>query len=286
MKWTNYHQHCHFDDGTKTIEEHIKSALKQGVISLGFSGHCPIPFENKWCIPKNQIHKYSDEIELSKIKYDDQIQIYKSLEVDFIPEIISPHDTWLNSLSLDYTVGSIHFVDAFEDGSPWGIDGPHQEFLDGLEKIYHGNVIEVVKKYFDLTRQMIRTSCPDIIGHLDKIKTQNRGFWDENDSWYREAILNTLEEIKATNAIIEVNTRGIYKKLTHEPYPGRWILEKIHEMEIPIQLNSDAHHPREITRNFSQTARLLKSIGFSKLWILLDHEWQPVSFDENGLLIN
>jgi histidinol-phosphatase (PHP family) len=181
MKWSNYHQHCHFDDGTKTVEEHIKSALIQGVVSLGFSGHCPVPFENQWCIPENRIYEYSDEILQSKNIFNNQIQIYKSLEIDFIPGILSPNDSWLNSLSLDYTLGSIHFVDTFEDGSPWGVDGPHQEFLNGLEKIYQGNVIEVVKKYFELSRQMVRDACPDIIGHLDKIKMQNRGYWNEDD---------------------------------------------------------------------------------------------------------
>jgi len=286
MKWSNYHQHCHFDDGSKTVEEHVKSALIQGVVSLGFSGHCPVPFENQWCIPENRIYEYSDEIQQSKNRFNSQIQIYKSLEIDFIPGILSPNDSWLNSLSLDYTLGSIHFVDTFEDGSPWGVDGPHQEFLNGLEKIYQGNVIEVVKKYFELTRQMVRDACPDIIGHLDKIKMQNRGYWDEDDKWYRDAVLNTLEEIKATNAIIEVNTRGIYKKLTLEPYPGRWILEKIHEMNIPIQLNSDAHHPGEITKDFKQIAMLLKSIGFKNLWILIDQVWQPTSFNENGLIMD
>jgi len=286
MKWSNYHQHCHFDDGSKTVEEHVKSALIQGVVSLGFSGHCPVPFENQWCIPENRIYEYSDEIQQSKNRFNNQIQIYKSLEIDFIPGILSPNDSWLNSLSLDYTLGSIHFVDTFEDGNPWGVDGPHQEFLNGLEKIYQGNVIEVVKKYFELTRQMVRDACPDIIGHLDKIKMQNRGYWNEDDKWYRDAVLNTLEEIKATNAIIEVNTRGIYKKLTLEPYPGRWILEKIHEMNIPIQLNSDAHHPGEITKDFGQIAMLLKSIGFKNLWILIDQAWQPASFNENGLIMD
>jgi histidinol-phosphatase (PHP family) len=63
-------------------------------------------------------------------------------------------------------------------------------------------------------------------------------------------------------------------------------LEKIHEMNIPIQLNSDAHHPGEITKDFKQIAMLLKSIGFKNLWILIDQVWQPTSFNENGLIMD
>ena len=286
MKWSNYHQHCHFDDGTNTIEEHVKSAINQGVISLGFSGHCPVPFENKWCIPRQEITSYFDEIDQSKKRINGALQVYSSLEIDYIPGIIDLNQSWIESLPMDYTLGSVHFVGTYENGRPWEIDGQHQIFLDGLQKIYHGDVIQVINKYFELIRQMVRIACPDIIGHLDKIKMHNRGFWNEDDPWYQEEILNTLEEIKAANSIIEVNTRGIYKKLTMEPYPGSWILQKIHEMNIPIQLNSDAHHPSEITKNFRQIALLLKSIGFKNLWILIDHEWQPTPFNENGLIMD
>ena len=234
---------------------------------------------------KEDLFRYFKEIDLARNKYNSRIQIYKSLEVDFIPGMLNPNEDWIKALALDYTIGSVHFVGSYDNGKPWEIDGPHHIFLKGLEEIYKGDVKYVVRKYFDLTRKMIRGACPEVIGHLDKIKMQNRGFWSEDDAWYREEIFNTLDEIKDTDAIVEVNTRGIYKKLTIEPYPGRWILERIHQLNIPIQLNSDAHHPNEISSQFRDTAKLLKSIGFKEWRIFLDHQWQNVAFDENGLVI-
>jgi histidinol-phosphatase (PHP family) len=112
---------------------------------------------------------------------------------------------------------------------------------------------------------------------------QNRGLWDEEANWYQNEVLQTLEEIRHQRAIIEVNTRGIYKKLSNEPYPSIWILEHIREMQIPIQLNSDAHVPSEITRNFSEVAALLKNIGFRHLKVLVDGNWYLADFDINGL---
>jgi len=285
MSWSNFHQHSQYDDGVNTIEDHVKSAIEQDVISLGFSGHCPVPYENGWSMKKEDLPKYFKDIELAKAKYGDRIQLYRSLELDFIPGMLTPSDEWIKDLALDYTLGSVHFVGTYDHGRPWEIDGPHQTFLKGLHEIYNGDVKYVVKKYFDLTRQMILDASPEVVGHLDKIKMQNRGFWSEDDDWYRDEIYHTLEEIKAKNVIIEVNTRGIYKKLTPEPYPGPWILKQIQEMHIPIQLNSDAHHPREITQRFRYVAGLLKSIGFNEMMIFLDHQWQTIPFDEKGLVI-
>lgn len=286
MKWSNYHQHTHYDDGTKSIEEHVIAAIDQGVVSLGFSGHCPVPFDNNWSMKRADLQRYFDEIDLSRQRHHNCIQIYKSLETDYIPGLININTPWLQALPLDYSIGSVHFVGAYEHGRHWEIDGPHQLFLDGLDKIYSGDVKYVVRRYFDLTRQMVREACPDVIGHLDKIKMQNRGLWNENDRWYKNELLETLEEIKASKAIIEVNTRGIYKKLTSEPYPGKWLLQQIKQMSIPIQLNSDAHHPGEITNNFSGTAKFLKTIGFKELSIIVDHQWQKVPFNENGLIMD
>ena len=284
MSWTNYHNHCHYCDGKETAENHVLAAIQQGVFSLGFSCHCPVPFENNWSMKKENLPAYLAEIERARNKFSDKIQVYTSLEIDYIQNMISPTDPWIQNLSLDYTIGSVHFVGAYENGRPWEIDGPHNVFLDGLDKIHGNDVESVVRKYYEYTRKMVKETTPDIVGHLDKIKMHNRRFWDEEASWYKNEVLGTLEEIKASGAIVEVNTRGLYKQLTEEPYPGSWILNQIHQMQIPIQINSDAHHPREITSRFDETLQQLQAIGFKELMVLHDGEWQPARISENSLV--
>jgi histidinol-phosphatase (PHP family) len=285
MAWSNYHQHCHYCDGTLSVEEHVREAIGQSMISMGFSCHCPVPFENNWSMKMEDVRPYLNEIALAKEKFAGEIELYRSLEIDYIPGMIDVNEGWIQAIDLDYSVGSVHFVGAYENGRPWEIDGPHNLFLEGLDRIYRGDVGFIVRKYFELTREMVRNACPDVVGHLDKIKMQNHGFWDENASWYQQEILKTLEEIKAAKAIVEVNTRGLYKKLTHEPYPGKWVLEQIYKMNIPIHINSDAHHPREITNHFSEVAGMVKNIGFKHLWMLRERKWQPVAFNEQGLIL-
>jgi histidinol-phosphatase (PHP family) len=286
MQWTNYHQHSQYDDGTGSIEAHVAAAIRQGVVCLGFSGHAPLPFENCWSMNESALKQYLDNVEKARQKHSGQIQLYKSLEFDFIPEVVTPHDSYIKELKLDYTVGSVHFVGTDDKGRPTEIDGPHQKFLGVIDHTFRGDVKALVKEYFHLTRKMVQEACPDVVGHLDKIKMQNRGFWDEKAIWYQNELLSTLEEIRASGAIVEVNTRGIYKKLTSEPYPGGWILKHIHDMNIPIQINSDAHHPREITKCFPETAQLLLSIGFRQVHILKDNTWQKADLRADGLLIN
>lgn len=209
------------------------------------------------------------------------IQIYKGLEIDFIPGIVSPRDF---VAMLDYTIGSVHFVDSFE-GIRWEIDNTREVFRRGLEKIFQNSIRAAVTRYFELTRQMITSTPPHIVGHLDKIKMHNQElpFFEESEPWYREEVDKTLQAIRRANVIVEVNTRGIYKKKTINPYPSPWILERICEAHIPITLSSDAHHHSELVREFEPTAAQLRDIGFKKLSVLNNGIWKPVPFTENGL---
>jgi histidinol-phosphatase (PHP family) len=209
------------------------------------------------------------------------------MEVDYIPERIGPKSKHVLDAALDYTVGSVHFVESFPDGIGWEIDGSHQVFLKGLQEIFGGDVQKAVSRYFELTRQMVEQECPDIIGHIDKIKIQDEEgkLFSQQAFWYQQQMRQTLQLIADAGAIIEVNTRGIYKKKTPETYPAPWVLEEIHRLSIPVTLNSDAHHPDEITACFTDTARLLQTIGFKQVHILYDGKWQAVDFDEKGVQI-
>lgn len=132
---------------------------------------------------------------------------------------------------------------------------------------------------------MVAQEPPDVVGHLDKIKIQNQStpLFDERDDWYCEAVFQTLQAIAAAGLVMEVNTRGLYKKRAAETYPSRWILEQAHRMGIAVTLSSDAHHPREIAGCFAETAAMLRQTGYQTLQILWNGTWQPAAFDETGI---
>lgn len=277
--WTNYHCHTNYCDGKKSIAEVVSEAKNKGMLAIGISSHAPLPFENKWSMRPGMLDSYLDEIKKAKKQADD-IQIYAGLEVDFIPGKISP---FVFKDSLDYTVGSVHFVN-----DTWEIDNTYDVFMDGLTNIFGGSIRNAIARYYELTRDMVTTAPPDIVGHMDKVKMHNRGdrFFMENEPWYREQVELTLDTIANSSCIIEVNTRGIYQNKTDTTYPSPWVLEEIYKRNIPITLSSDAHHPDDLVNQFPETAALLTGIGFKKIRILLDGKWKDVSFNEHGIIDN
>lgn len=285
MTWTNYHNHCKYCDGVEEIETHVQHAINKGVVSLGFSSHSPVSFENKWSMKEEDISVYLKEIQAAKKKYSGQIDIYKSLEIDFFPDQPGLINKWTEDLNLDYSIGSVHFVEAFDDGNPWEIDGTLMTFENGFQKIFDNDIRAVLEKYFEYTIQMLENDCPTILGHVDKIKMQNHNklFFSEEESWYQDFLKQTLEVAAKTGVIVEVNTRGLYKKRASETYPGLLGLRSLKELKIPICLNSDAHHPKEIIGEYENTAKILKQIGFKELMVLKNNSWQAKPFDEHGI---
>ncbi len=285
MGWTNFHSHTHFCDGTHPVEAYLEEAESKGLIAYGYSSHAPTPYPScKWAMKKERLADYVSSV--NALKGTSEVEVYVSLEIDYVPDQMGPSSEWIRNAGLDYTLGSVHFVDFHESGEPWEIDGPLSEFEKGLDGIFNGDAEAAVSRYYELTRHMVGHDCPQIIGHLDKIKMQNsrKPFFNENADWYQVQVDKTLETIAATNAIVEVNTRGLYKKRAVETYPGKSTLQKIKDLNIPIMLNSDGHHPSEIIAEFEDTAEMLITLGFKELWSIKGGEFQPFRFDRNGLI--
>jgi histidinol-phosphatase (PHP family) len=279
--WANFHTHSHYCDGVGELREYAEKAIAEKIVSLGFSSHAPVPFPCAWCMNAEVQSAYLNNITSLKAEFP-QLQLYKGMEVDFIPGVVSPKD--FRPL-LDYTIGSIHFVERFANGVPWEIDGTLQTFVKGLKAIFNNNVRDAITRYFELTRQMIGECLPEVVGHMDKIKIHNTTgkIFEESDPWYRYEVMKTLDMIAQAKIIVEVNTRGLYQKKSPTTYPSPWILEKILQRNIPVTISSDAHHPKDLINQFTQTTAQLLAIGFRKISILKDGIWQPVPLTPHGI---
>ncbi len=281
--WSNFHTHSNYCDGKTSIGECIEKARKKNMVSAGLSSHARLPFDCKWCMKSDRLDAYITEISEAK-GTPSHTQVYIGLEVDYIPGLISPEAF---RKQLDYTVGSVHFVDQMPNGVRWEIDGTHQFFQEGLNEIFKGNVRDAVTRYFELTREMIRNYPPDVVGHVDKIKMQNHDnkFFLESDAWYVSEIKSTLDAIANSNCILEVNTRGIYQKKTTTTYPSQWVLKLALEKNIPVTISSDAHHPDDLTNCFPETAKMLLNIGYQKVSVLHDNRWSQFELTPHGIVI-
>lgn len=274
--------HSDFCDGKSSVEDCADVAVAKGVTSLGYSSHAPLPFSTKWAMPAERFPEYLDRI--SSIQRTAGIEIYKGLEVDFISGRTGPAKF---RPQLDFTIGSVHFTDVDSSGAYLEIDGPHTEFLGRLESVYKNDIRAAVTRYYELTREMLATDCPDVLGHMDKIKIQNVDgkFFTEHDSWYRDVMKQTVKAIRSAGVIVEVNTRGVYKKKTGTTYPSEWVVQMLFDQQVPVTLSSDAHHPDELIEYFPAAAAMLRRVGYTDMMCLQEGRWNAVKFDEHGIKV-
>jgi histidinol-phosphatase (PHP family) len=263
----NYHCHSRFDDGHGELEEYVQAALGKGLRTLGFSGHAPVPFACDWTIPSPLLPEYLETARRLQATYRDRIELLVGLEVDYIPDITSPRTAEIRAMNLDFTVGSVHFLGRLADGELWTADGPPKELEQGVAESFSGDIRKTVEGYFGRVRDMVDKAAPDIIGHFDVIKKNNRDarYFSEEASWYRDAVIQTLDAVAASPCILEVNTGGIVRGTSGALYPSEWILAECLKRDIPLMINSDAHWPEQLDGYYDEAAALLKSIGFRRL---------------------
>lgn len=274
MLKSTFHTHSRFDDGACDLEDYVLSALKRGFSVLGFSAHAPVLFDSGWNMKQDAMDEYMGLTESLKAKYLDRMEIYTGLETDFYNGCVD----WRNKKGIDYTIGAVHFMQNPETGKYYSFDGSRQEFEENLKVNFNGDIKSLVAGYYGLVREMLMKMPPSIVAHLDVIRKNNQGgrYFNEDEAWYRKEVLNTLEIVSLTHAVLEINTGGIARGYTHQPYPSRWILEYCLDMGIPVMVNSDAHHPDAIDCAFEEAYDLLRDVGFKSLRILHHGQWTDV----------
>jgi len=279
MQKGNFHSHSNFSDGYGSPEMYVQNAIEQNLIAYGISDHAPIPLEGVGPMEIVQLTDYLAKIEQLQGFHQDKIQIYKSLEVDYIPDVISIDSAHILDANLDYTIGAVHYVDYLDDGTPWGFEGSIHNFERGLNEIFQGDIQACISRYYELIIEMITNHTPDIVAHIDRIKKLNIDdrYFSEKEPWYRDLVISTLEKLSLTDAIMEINTKGYYKREIEETYPGSWVIGVAHELGIPMIVGSDAHHPDDIIKGFKYANTILRKIGVKSTRIFVNNRWQNQS---------
>ncbi|MEI6823586.1 MAG: histidinol-phosphatase [Bacteroidota bacterium] len=268
MRYFNFHTHTKYCDGSSNPEEYVIEAIRLGFESLGFSGHAPVSFENGYAIKEEDLQQYCTSILELKNRYK-EINIYLALEADYIRNLTKSFNAFKRECGLDYIIGSVHLVSNPNVKGLWFIDGSNIDTFDnGLRYVFNEDIRKAVGAFYHQTNEMITNQHPDIIGHFDKVKMNNKGrYFSVEEKWYNDLVNESLDVIKESGCIMEVNTRGLYKKRSDELFPSATILKRIHKMNIPITLSSDAHKPTELALCFDDTLELLQEIGFKTLMV-------------------
>ena len=275
MNLTNYHSHCSFCDGRAPFEEFVKEAISQGFYSYGVSSHAPLPFPTRWTMEWEQMEAYLDEFKNLRSKYADEIELYVGLEIDYLNEESNPSVASFTELPLDYRIGSVHLLyDAA--GEVVDIDCSPAVFKERVDRHFNGDVLRVVRMYFDRLFRMVELGGFDILGHADKMhynaSCYHPGLLDE--PWYEALMKDYFSLVASRGYLVEINTKAYDSLGTFYPNSRYWELMK--EYQIKILVNSDAHYPERINAGRMEALRLLQAKGFATVAELHQGSWREV----------
>ena len=242
----DYHTHTNYSDGISPHHSYLSQASYACIDELGFSDHFSI-LESQWSVNSEAIKQMRNQILTIKKMGDLPIRIRFGAEIDYIPGKEKIIQALIQSLPLDYVIGSVHFLDN------WNFDTDPQNF-EGR------NIDELYDQYFNTVRKAISSKLYDIIGHIDLIK--KFGHYPSNDPsrWHKKLI----RSLKQTNSVVEVNTSGLNKPCK-EFYPGVHFITLCFHSNIPVTLGSDAHEANQIGQYFPLAKEVLKKIGYRQV---------------------
>lgn len=276
MYSSNYHSHSTFCDGRSPMEDFVRFALSAGLNKFGFSSHAPLPFHTSWSMNADDFDDYRIEFERLRLKYEDKIELFFGLEADYIERCTGAGDVFYKRHTFDYLISSVHYTDKIENNRYWSIDGPFDDFVKGLNQLHNGNIHAAVRRFFDISNQMIEQGGFDIVGHVDKImmhafKIKNFNIADDK---YVNLMHQTLENIRRKGLLLEINTKSLHEH--GFTYPHKHFFPIIKSMQIPLVLSSDCHYPHNIVAGFTKAIAELKKAGINELYELSAGKWKAI----------
>lgn len=254
----NLHTHTQFCDGHAPMEEFVVEAIDQGFIHLGFTPHSPISVDSPCNMSRESVQTYFDEIERLKRAYGDRINIYTSMEIDYVSVGDGPANDYFQSLPLDYRIGSIHFIpDIANPDLMVDIDGKFQQFKGHMARNFNGDIEYVVKTFFSQMMAMVDEGGFDIVGHMDKIGYNASQYCVDIDEqpWYDKLVIDLFENIMDHHLIIEINTKAWLQK--NRFYPNLKYFGMLKRFNAPVVVNSDAHYPTLLNSGRMEALKLL-----------------------------
>lgn len=233
MTFSDYHTHTVFCDGRDTPEEMAEEALRRGLDELGFSGHSYTFFDESFCMSKEGTKQYQQRVRSLQRRYEGKLKILLGVEQDYFSE--EPTDSY------DYVIGSVHYIR--KDGFYLPIDESREKQIEIAARFYGGDFYSFAEDYYALMADVYRRTKCDIIGHFDLITKFNEDqvLFDTGHPRYMAAAERALETLMETPAVFEINTGAISRGYRSEPYPERWIAERLKRAGKKLVINSDAH---------------------------------------------
>ena len=254
----NLHTHTQFCDGHAPMEDFVSEAVESGFTHLGFTPHSPISVESPVNMTRGQVQEFFDEMERLRRKYGDRINLYTSMEIDYVTVGDGPASDYFQQLPLDYRIGSVHFIPAISNPDVMvDIDGKFPGFKERMGKYFDGDIEYVVRTFFSQMMAMVDEGGFEIVGHMDKIGFNASMYHDgiDEEPWYDKLVIDLFENIMDHHLVIEINTKAWLQR--NRFYPNLKYFGMLKRFNAPVVVNSDAHYPTLLNNGRLEAIKLL-----------------------------
>ena len=132
--------------------------------------------------------------------------------------------------------------------------------------------------YFESVCRSIMDTPGQIAGHIGLVSKFNEGnrMFDAGSPRYLRPAKEALRCAVERDLLVEVNTGAMSRGYRTEPYPGRALLEHLHDLGGRIILTTDCHRAEWVDCGLAQAAQLARECGFRESWIWKDGGFQAV----------
>lgn len=262
----NLHSHTQFCDGRFTMEDMVKAAIGCGLEHYGFTPHSPIPLPSSCNMSALAVDDYIAEFRRLKSIYGDRINLYMSMEIDYLGDRWGATSPYFNDIPLDFRLSSVHFVPTADGSKEVDVDGQPPRFKEYLDRYFDGDLRGVVDRFYERTIEMIEKGGFDMLGHFDKIGSNASAVRPgiEEEPWYRRHIDNVIDTILARpSLVVEVNTKAYAPPVgasatvvaNYRPriYPSPSTVKRLVSAGVTLAVNSDSHYASRITTGRDET---------------------------------
>ena len=287
-QFSSLHNHTIFCDGKDDIETMCRAAYEKKLCALGFSAHAPIAkktgIESDWHLKDDKFNDYVEQVLEAKKRWQGKLEVLLGFEIDYIKGLRSALDSDITEVNPDYLIGSVHYLIPANGAKPFTVDGPQEEFSQGLNEGFGGDAQALMNSYYDAVAEMIALGGFEILGHADLVKKNCLG----KNLWPQEIENCRQREIARAAAkadvIAEANTGGINRKKINEIYPSETFLRFFRENNVPVIITADAHSAADIAGNYDIAVQTLLSAGFSDHVIIFRKNDNKVKYIKEKLL--
>ncbi|MBV9127895.1 MAG: histidinol-phosphatase [Verrucomicrobia bacterium] len=255
MPLVDYHLHTPLcGHATGEPAEYVAVARARGLDEIGFSDHCPMPdlaggapFDD-WRMRPSELPRYFEMIAQARANAA-PFPVRLGLECDFI----AGREPWIEELAgtadWDYLIGSVHYL-----APGWDVDNPRHLSRFTASP---GAVEEIWTLYWRAFADCARSGLFDFLAHPDLVKKFGHRPAGDLRRFYEPAIA----AVAASGVALELSTAGLHKPVG-ELYPSADFLALTHAAGVPIVINSDAHAPEEVGRDFDRAIAAARAAGY------------------------